>query len=158
MAELLCSSSAAAVPTVDRTTLAVLSADALLEALNLDAPRRLGWCRGKAAAKTETGAEYRQRQTVLRRLLGDPAAAAAEPGGAALARVLRTRRLVLAPLAERLNALELSGHLTKPLDAIVYSYVHMHFNRLLEAGSPTDGHLIGLLLRTREGLARSPLR
>jgi thiopeptide-type bacteriocin biosynthesis protein len=145
-------------PTVDRTTLAVLSADALLEELGLDAPRRLSWCRGKAAAKTETGAEYRQRQTVLRRLLGDPAAAAVEPGGAALARVLRARRLALAPLAKRLNALEVSGHLTKPLDAIVYSYVHMHFNRLLEAGGPADGHLIGLLLRTREGLARSPLR
>jgi hypothetical protein len=75
---------------------------------------------------------------VLRRLLGDPAALAAEPGGAALARVLRARHLALAPLAERLNTLQLSGELTKPLDSVLESYVHMHCNRLLDAGSPTD--------------------
>jgi thiopeptide-type bacteriocin biosynthesis protein len=143
-------------PTIDRTTLAVLSVDTLLEGLGLDASRRLAWCDGRVAAKHETGAEHRRRHPVLRRLLGDPAACASEPGGAALTRVLRARHLALAPLAERLNALELSGELTKPLDGILDSYVHMHCNRLLDAGGPTDRHVLGLLLRTREGLARAP--
>jgi class I lanthipeptide synthase len=144
-------------PTIDRTTLAVLSVDALLAALGLSASRRLGWCGGRTAAKHETGAEYRRRHPLLRRLLGDPAACAAEPGGLALARVLHARHLALAPLAERMTALELNGELTKPLDGIFDSHVHMHCNRLLDAGAPTDRQVLGLLLRTREGLARAPL-
>jgi thiopeptide-type bacteriocin biosynthesis protein len=143
--------------TIDRTTLAVLSVDALLEGLGLDPSRRLAWYGRKVAARHETGVEHRRRHPQLRRLLGDPAACTNEPGGAALARVLRARHLALAPLAERLNTLELSGELTKPLDDILDSYVHMHCNRLLDAGEPGDGHVLGLLLRTREGLARAPV-
>lgn len=46
--------------------------------------------------------------------------------------------------------------LTKPLGGIHPSLLHMHCNRLLGAEQPTEQHVLGLLLRTREGLQRAP--
>jgi thiopeptide-type bacteriocin biosynthesis protein len=143
-------------PTMDRTTLAVLSVDALLDALGLDAAGRLAWYHEQVAAKHESGDDYRQRQRTLRYLLDDPDSGADEPGGPALVRVLHARRAALAPLGDQLRALERDGTLTKPLDRIYESYIHLHCNRLLGAGPPTEQRVLGLLLRTREGLSRAP--
>jgi thiopeptide-type bacteriocin biosynthesis protein len=143
-------------PTIDRTSLGVLSVDALLGALGLGAPERLQWCRAVVGAGHHSGDDYRARRQVLRRLLGDPAACRAEPDGDALAGILAARATALAPVAARLRDLATRGRLDAPLQRLCESYVHMHCNRLLGEGPPAEQHVLGLLLRTLEGLGRAP--
>ena len=142
--------------TIDRTTLGVLSIDALLDGLGFSASQRLDWYRAEVSAKHHSGDAYRARQGDLRRLLGDPTACADEPGGAALGRVLAARRAALAPIRERLRELDRQGQLESSLERLCQSYVHLHCNRLLGGGPPTEQQVLGLLLRTRESLERAP--
>jgi thiopeptide-type bacteriocin biosynthesis protein len=143
--------------TIDRTALAVLSVDALLDGLGLDAVQRLEWYRGEVNARHLSSDDYRERQRALRGLLGEPAGYLGEPGGPALARILTARRAALGPVAERLGELGEGDQLDSTLEQLCQSYVHLHCNRLLGAGPPTEQHVLGLLLRTREGLERAPV-
>jgi class I lanthipeptide synthase len=143
--------------TIDRTALALLSVDGLLASLGLDAARRLEWYRAQVDAKHASGDDYRARQSALRRLLGDPASRLGEPGGEALERVLSARAAALAPVAARLRELAEADELDAPLERLCESFVHLHANRLLGAGPPTEQHVLGLLLRTLEGLDRAPI-
>ena len=143
--------------TIDRTELALLSVDALLDGLGLDAARRLAWYRGQVGAKHRSGDDYRTRQSALRRLLGDRAGRLSGPGGQALERILAARSTALATVAARLRELDRADQLETPLERLCDSYVHLHTNRLLGAGPPAEQHVLGLLLRTREGLQRAPV-
>lgn len=143
--------------TIDRTVLAILSVDALLDGLGLAPDQRLEWYRGEVSAKHHSGDDYRTRQGVLRRLLGDPPTRFGETGGTALERVLTARSAALAPVAARLRELDEADQLETSLERLCQSYVHLHCNRLLGAGPPTEQHVLGLLLRTREGLQRAPV-
>ena len=145
-------------PTIDRTSLAVLSVDALLESLGLDPSERLRWCRAAVAARHHSGADYRARQHALRRLLGDPAACRASPAEEnALASILAARNVVLAPVAAHLRDLAATDRLDASLERLCESYVHMHCNRLLGDRPPSEQDVLGLMLRTYEGLQRSPV-
>jgi thiopeptide-type bacteriocin biosynthesis protein len=138
--------------TIDRSTLGVVSIDALLEGLGVGAAERLDWYGGQVVAKHLTGQDYRRRQPTLRRLLGDP-----DEAGEALTRVLEARHRALAAVAVRLDALEERGELEQPRARLCQSFVHLHCNRLLGTASPGEQHVLGLLLRTRESLQRAPL-
>jgi hypothetical protein len=74
-----------------------------------------------------------------------------------VAGALAARRAALAPLSERLDGLAAAGQLDSPREALCRSYVHLHCNRLLGTGPPSERLLLGLLLRTREGLERAPV-
>lgn len=141
--------------TLDRTELAVVSVDALLHALGLDVARRVALYRMTVETKRESGDEYRRRKAALRRLLHDQDANS--QSAQVVSRILRARHAAVAPLAQRLHALTASGECTKPIDSICSSFVHLHCNRLLGAEKPTEQLLLGLLLRTREGLLRAPI-
>lgn len=143
--------------TMDRTTLAVLTIDDLLTGLGLGAPERLAWYREQVASRRDAGQEFRRRQEVLRPLLGDPARLAIQPGGAAIRHALDERRTALAPVGKHLQGLTERGELTQEPEALYRSYVHLHCNRLLGSGTPLEQLILGLLLRVREGLERSPL-
>jgi len=143
--------------TIDRTALAVLSVDALLDGLGLGPAQRLEWYRGEVSAKHHSGDDYRARQGALRRLLGDPAECISESGGAALARIFSARSAALAAIAARLRELDDGKQLESSLERLCQSYVHLHCNRLLGGGPPSEQHVLGLLLRTREGLDRAPV-
>jgi thiopeptide-type bacteriocin biosynthesis protein len=142
--------------TIDRTALGVLSVDALLDALGLDAARRLRWYRDQVHAKHHSGDDYRARQDDLRRLLGAAGGPLGDPGGDAVQRILAARGAALAPIAARLRDLAAADELESPLESLCESYVHLQCNRLLGAGPPTEQHVLGLLLRTRESLERAP--
>ena len=142
---------------VDRTTLAVMSVEGLLHGIGLDAAGRLALCRDAVVARHETGDDYRLRKRELRRLLAEENPEAAMREEPALAGLLRARRAVLAPLGQRMRDLAAGGDLTKPYERICQSLVHLHCNRLLGAEPPTEQHVLGLLLRTHEGLLRSPV-
>jgi thiopeptide-type bacteriocin biosynthesis protein len=139
---------------LDRTALAVLTVDDLLADLDLAPAERLTWYREEATAWDEVGAAYRQRKALLRGLLEDPLGAVAD--GHRIAPVLAARRAAVAPLAARLRELAGQGELSQPLAGLYRSYVHLHCNRLLAAGPPAERTVLGLLWRTREGLARTP--
>jgi thiopeptide-type bacteriocin biosynthesis protein len=142
---------------MDRMTLAVLSIDDLLAGLGLTESDRLRWYKDQAMSRRESGQEYRQRKQTLRSLLGDPAQLLADPGGEAVARVFAARREALVPTTQRLYELTERGELGQPTSKLYQSFVHLHCNRLLASDWALEQRLIGLLLRTREGLYAAPL-
>lgn len=142
--------------TIDRTMLAVLTVDDLLAALQLDETERLAWYRTAGTTRHEVGDEYRQRKVLLRHLLGDLSGLPAQPGGAEVARILAARRRELTPTALRLAELVRRGELSQTPATLYHSYVHLHLNRLVGVDGTAEPRVLGLLLRTREGLARAP--
>lgn len=141
---------------IDRTTLGVLSIDDLLAGLGLTEAERLQWYREQDMARQASGTEYRQRKAVLRTLLGDPDQLLAEPGGAQIMDLFSNRRAALTQPARQLRESMESGHLTQLPAELYRSYVHLHCNRLLGSDWSTEQMVLGLLLRTREGLERAP--
>jgi thiopeptide-type bacteriocin biosynthesis protein len=142
---------------MDRMTLAVLSIDDLLAGLGLTESDRLRWYKNQGILRHESGQEYRQRKATLRALLGDPVRLLAEPGGESVAQVFAARREALMPAVQCLHELTERGELGQPTSKLYQSFVHLHCNRLLASDSSLEQRLIGLLLRTREGLHTAPL-
>jgi thiopeptide-type bacteriocin biosynthesis protein len=142
---------------MDRMTLAVLRIDDLLAGLGLSESDRLCWYKDQVMSRRESGQEYRQRKQILRLLLGDPGRLLAEPGGEAVVQVFAARRQAVMPVAQRLHELTERGDLGQPTSKLYQSFVHLHCNRLLASDWALEQRLIGLLLRTREGLHTAPL-
>jgi lantibiotic biosynthesis protein len=140
---------------LDRITLAVLSVDHLLASLGMTEAARLQWLRQYVTSRKEVGQEYRQRKSFLRPLLHDPHRLLNETGGAFIAQVFASQRAALAPVAERLLDLTERGELNQAIDVLYNSFVHMHCNRLFNFDQSAEQRVLGLLLRTREGLDRS---
>ena len=65
----------------DRLELAVVSIDAVLAALGMDAAARLAWCSAQTSPPSESGAAYRERKRRLRDLLSAPGAVEDLAGG-----------------------------------------------------------------------------
>ena len=143
----------------DEITLLALSIDDLLNAIGFDNAERLRWYRGQTNARgADIGAEFRQRKNVFRSVLGQPQQfLAGFPGGSAIASVLAQRQEALVPVARRLRELAEQKILRLPLDALCGSFVHLHLNRMTTLGSPSEQRILGLLLRTRESLAKAPV-
>jgi thiopeptide-type bacteriocin biosynthesis protein len=95
---------------------------------------------------------------LLRERLGDPVRLPSEPEGAALSAALAARRAALAPFGPRLAALAEQGVLTETPAMLYRSFVHLHCNRLLGLSAGGEQTVLGLLLRTHEGLERAPHR
>jgi thiopeptide-type bacteriocin biosynthesis protein len=121
-----------------RWRLALYGIDRLLDDFGLDLERKRAWARGcrdgfareldvRGQTKRALGERYRAERKALDELLGleegddHPLA----PG----VQLLRERSRRLAPLIERLRARE--QRLSVSLDDLLWSYAHMHANRLL---------------------------
>ena len=91
-------------------------------------------------------------------MLGDSRQLFAEPGGKAVAGVFAARREALAPIVQRLDESMERGELAQPKNKLYQSFAHLHCNRLVGNSSATEQQLMGLLLRTREGLDKAPLQ
>jgi thiopeptide-type bacteriocin biosynthesis protein len=140
-----------------RTALLAASIDDLLEALGFDESSRLGWYgeQGRAAAR-EAGSEYRALKSSLRAAVGDRDRWLCDrPHGSVIGEALAERRRNLMDVSRRLRALSNERRLGQPIAALAVSYVHLHLNRL--GASARERSLLGMLLRTREGLAKAPL-
>ena len=140
---------------LDRTELAVLSVDDLLDSLGMDLEARARWCAGEDRSPAG-GPEYRERKERLRRLLAGTDGALGEAHAGVVA-TLAERRRAVAPVATHLAALAGAGELTRPLPDPAGSYVHLHCSRLL--GPEADGErlVLGLLRRTLSSLVAAPL-
>ena len=141
---------------LDRTTLAVLTVDALLDGLGLEPQARSRWSRGPLRARHESTRDYRNRNTRLRALLADGDRVRRERGGEAVADILARLRASVGGLGERFAGLEASGELRRPAGDLYRTFVHLHLNRLLDADGEREQQVLGLLGRVREGLAKFP--
>jgi len=143
----------------DQITLLALSIDELLESLGFDEAGRLRWYRGQTTGGgPEAGADYRQRKSVLRALLGQPAESLAkDPAGAEIAAAFARRRSAMLPIGRRLRELAEQGTLDQSIDDLCRSFVHLHINRMAGAGGPAEQRTLALLLRTRESLEKAPV-
>jgi lantibiotic biosynthesis protein len=132
----------------DRTTLLALSVDRLLAALGMTESDRLVWYRSQVNARTaEAGNDYRKRKNLLRTVVGDPERLPDE-----FRAIFTERATVLNRMAPKLRKLD------KSFEALCSSYVHLHLNRMSGPDSPNEQHMLRLLVRTREGLERAPVR
>jgi thiopeptide-type bacteriocin biosynthesis protein len=126
-----------------RWRLAVRGMDMLLTDVGLDLPRKLDLAkRAYRALSREFGVDTPRFRTELRKrfdplrpeLTGllDPAGDESSPLAPAL-RVLRRRSVALEPVAAALQALAEDRRLTRSLEDMASSYVHMHVNRMLRS-------------------------
>jgi thiopeptide-type bacteriocin biosynthesis protein len=141
----------------ERMMLMALTIDDLLRATGLDAAECLAWYERETGAHSrDNGETYRRCKDGLRKAIDAPQAWLRErPGGEALDAMLAARGRELAGIAARLRSLESGKLLTKSLDVLRTSYVHLHVNRI--GAAPRERMLIDLLRRTRASLRRSPL-
>ncbi len=146
------------VGTDSRTALLSLATDDLLQALGMDNAMRVRWyTRQAGAAGRESGTQYRALKNSLRRAIGDPASWLADrQSGAAVEAALVQRRERLSAIAARLRQLSAEQRMTRDIETLASSYVHLQLNRLGAAAS--EHTLLGILLRTLEGLAKAPAR
>jgi thiopeptide-type bacteriocin biosynthesis protein len=144
--------------TGSRTALLALATDDLLRVLGMDDATRVGWYTRQAGSSgRESGAQYRALKNSLRPAIGDTARwLANRPSGAAIQTALARRRDKLSTIAARLQQLSMDHHMTRNVDALASSYVHLQLNRLGAAAS--EHTLMGVLLRTLESLAKAPAR
>jgi thiopeptide-type bacteriocin biosynthesis protein len=144
--------------TGSRTGLLALATDDLLQGLGMDASTRIGWYTRQAGSPgRESGTEYRALKNSLRPAIGDPARWLADrPSGAAVQAALAHRRDKLTTIAARLQQLFMDHRMTRHIETLASSFVHLQLNRLGAAAS--EHTLMGVLPRTLEGLAKAPAR
>jgi class I lanthipeptide synthase len=137
---------------MDRTMLAVLTVDTLLAGLGVEERSRLDWYSKQLSSRRDASMEYRNRKAVLRPLLSDAERLKMEPSGEALSVILRSFHEDLQPLGRHLSMLANRGALSRSIELLYGSLVHLHLNRL---GIETTGEreILGLLWRVRRGLA-----
>lgn len=143
----------------DQTALLALSIDDLLGSLGFDEADRLRWYRGGQTTDggPEAGADYRQRKSVLRPLLGKPGEfLAQDPGGAEIAAALARRRRALLPVERCLRQLAEQSTLEQSIEILCRSFVHLHVNRMASPDGPSEQRILSLLLRARESLEKAP--
>ncbi|HEY3940362.1 MAG TPA: lantibiotic dehydratase C-terminal domain-containing protein, partial [Bryobacteraceae bacterium] len=125
----------------------------------LNEAERLRWYRSQTNARAvEIGADYRQRKNLLRFVVGQPGHfLAGLDSGKEIAAILAERSAASAGVAERLRGLAREQSLTQPIETLCGSFVHLHLNRMSIPESPSERHLLSLLLRTRESLEKAPV-
>ena len=141
----------------DRTTLVLISVDALLGAMGFDESERLRWYLSHATlGRAQTSSEYRNRKNDLRSLLGKVDFLASAPGGAEIASTFKARQEALANVVNDLRQLEKGSALDQKFDGLTASFIHLHINRLSGLSSLSEQWVLSLLYRAREGLQKSP--
>ena len=141
----------------DQAILLAFSVDDLLKGLGLSGEELLRWYAKKATpGGQDVGSDYRKRKNLLRAVIGNPEQLfASYEGGSALASVIEGRRSSLAGPAHQLRNLADAGGLAQPLDDLIGSFVHLHFNRMGGAPAQAEETILSLLLRTRESLEKA---
>lgn len=140
---------------VDLTDVTVASTVQLLSGLGLTAAERVAFYQSQTALTEDPGVgraagdDYRARKTRLRSL--------AEPDGVPgpLGASLAALRTAVQSAGATLRRAESEGLLTSSVAKILPSLVHMHHNRMVGLGQPSEPHLLELLVRTERGLLQS---
>lgn len=131
----------------DRTALAALTTDRLVASLGVTGAERASFYKkmsGLQNSSKAAGQEYRSRQSHLRAVISRNGSDSEVDG------LIDARSAVVAEAVARL--LRVRSPLTQPFDAIRYSFVHMHLNRLLGPNRSFEQLIFGLLERTSRSL------
>jgi thiopeptide-type bacteriocin biosynthesis protein len=140
-----------------RTLLFALSVHDLICGFGLDESGALDWYKRHSIDSKELGEEYRRFKSQLRLVMSDPAAwLNSRPKGDQIKAALLLRRRQLTSTLTKLQDLESSLTLERPIDELCASYVHLHLNRLGAAGS--EGKILNFLRRTCESLSKAPVK
>jgi thiopeptide-type bacteriocin biosynthesis protein len=143
----------------DQTTLLALSIDDLLASLGFDTNERLRWYTSQTkSVKIDTSAEYRQRKTELRTLLGRAEQVFGDQAdGSEVAAILNARRNTLSLAGNQLRQLAEEGNLSQSLDVLTASFVHLHLNRMAGLDGASEQRILNMLQKTRESLKNAPI-
>jgi thiopeptide-type bacteriocin biosynthesis protein len=136
-------------PAVDPTIASILNIDALLDGMGLDVRQRLDFYQEYLVSKNESGSDYRNRKSALRKALATPDEIVGD--------AFKTRQPTLRLVRASLDDLSVTQELDQPLDRLLASYVHMSCNRLSGPIWPSEQRIMGLLLRTRTALIHAPI-
>ncbi|WP_437738252.1 lantibiotic dehydratase [Sorangium sp. So ce1335] len=143
---------------VDPRDLVVATTDNLLSAL---APREedvLRWLCARRGDKRRSSDEYRKRKSTLRSYVAprDVESAAALP--AEIRAGMERAHERLRRIAAELTALRRRSLLLQPMDYLLASFAHMHFNRMAGPDAELEQLTLALLHRTRDAMAHAGYR
>jgi thiopeptide-type bacteriocin biosynthesis protein len=128
----------------------------LINTFGLHGIEALDWYKRNAPKNTELGEEYRKIKNHLRLALNDPTGWLSEqPLGDQIEVALSLRRRQWAPLVVQLRQLDDSSTLSKSIEELCVSYVHLHLNRLGAAAS--EDKIMNFLCRSCESLFKAPV-
>jgi thiopeptide-type bacteriocin biosynthesis protein len=142
----------------DETNLLAISVDNLLSGLGLSRADRLAWYKKQTNARAaDVSVEFRKRKDSMRAALGNPSAFFSdERFGSGIIQILNERGKVLEDVGKRFAELEREKKLSKSLEELYASFVHLHLNRVSSASAPSERLLLGLLERTLDSLRNAP--
>ena len=135
---------------VGRIRLGVLVANWLLDSLGLDLTRKVSWCRQFSQYRQAAGPLYRQEKHALRDLLISDQQTLSDLIGNQFAEPLLSFKSDLLPVGRELRKLDVNGILTRTLEELTASFIHMHCNRLFGLDRGAEERILGLLGRTLE--------
>jgi thiopeptide-type bacteriocin biosynthesis protein len=140
-------------PAVDPHDLVVATIDNLLLGLMVREADLAHWLSARRGDKVSSGSEYRKRQAILRSYVAH-SDTQPDPGlPSAIRGCLESARQKLCPLGVGLTELESRSRLLQPMENLLSSFVHMHFNRLIGPNAKLEQLTLSLLCRTRETIA-----
>jgi thiopeptide-type bacteriocin biosynthesis protein len=131
----------------------VATMDNLLSGLTTHEADMTRWLRTRHGDKRSSGSEYRKRQATLWSYLtrrDNPSASTLPPP---MQDSLARTRQKLRPLGAALSELESRSLLQHPMENLLSSFAHVHFNRLLGMDAELERLTLSLLHRTREAIA-----
>jgi thiopeptide-type bacteriocin biosynthesis protein len=129
---------------VDRVSIGVLAAYQMLLSLGLKDESLAVWLRKYALKERASGGEYRERKSVLIGLLTRLESTYSPVPDS----ILRDRNESFRKIGEKLQALSDEKILTRALDDVYRSYLHMHCNRLFSYADSAEERILALLSRT----------
>jgi thiopeptide-type bacteriocin biosynthesis protein len=113
----------------------------------------------KNARNSDIGDAFRVHKNNLRRAVGAPHEFLSEFSfGGEIADLLAERRSAITPIGQRLRELQEQRSLTRPMNDLCSSFVHLHLNRIVWGEAVSEHHILGLLRRTRESLRNAPIK
>jgi class I lanthipeptide synthase len=137
-----------------RVEMAVLSLDFILKQFGLSTLQRLSLLADVSGPRSESGQAYRERKAVMQALFG----IGSDPQEGKTIRhilcVLEEHAGAISDVGRQLTNLEAEGKLTRPLEAILRAFAHMHCNRM-GLDSATETLAYGLLTRSYYALHAS---
>jgi thiopeptide-type bacteriocin biosynthesis protein len=138
--------------TIDRTSLAVISVNALLADLGLPAADREELASQMAGERTGSAAAFRESKHELRALL-TPAQLATHKDGPTIQSILDTRRRTIAVSLDGTRTM--AGWYPAATD-VPASLTHMHCNRMLGTDRVNERLVYGLITRTIHSIHQWP--
>ena len=128
----------------------ILTIDIILDLFLVD---KISWLDNIVSRKYEFTAEYRQQRNYIRKLFQKYHNNALPELNATIVNFIKNTETI----AQRFHELSINNELTIPLEKILVSFCHMHFNRVMGIDSNLERKTIEFLSRINKELVAYPL-